>query len=83
MQPLFIRGPSATVRMIILVMASVTLMTVDHRWKSVELVRSAISSVLYPLQYTIDLPIRFFYWADDSLSARQLLLEKNRNFDKR
>ncbi|MBE9564979.1 MAG: rod shape-determining protein MreC [Proteobacteria bacterium] len=83
MQPLFIRGPSATVRMIVLVMASVTLMTVDHRWKSVELVRSAISSVLYPLQYTIDLPIRFFYWADDSLSARQLLLEKNRNFEER
>lgn len=83
MQTLFVRGPSATVRMIVLVMASVTLMTVDHRWKSVELVRSAISSLLYPLQYTIDLPIRIFYWADDSLSARQILLEKNRDFEER
>ena len=83
MQTLFIRGPSATVRMIVLVMASVALMTVDHRWKSVELVRSAISSLLYPLQYTIDLPIRLFYWADDSLSERQVLLEKNRHFEER
>lgn len=83
MQTLFIRGPSATVRMIVLVMASVALMTVDHRWKSVELVRGAISSLLYPLQYTIDLPIRLFYWADDSLSERQVLLEKNRHFEER
>ena len=83
MQTLFVRGPSVTIRMIVLVIASVTLMTVDHRWKSVEMVRSAISTMLYPLQYTIDLPIRLFYWADESLSSRQLLLEKNRDFEAR
>lgn len=83
MQTLFIHGPSSTVRMIVLVIASVTLMTVDHRWQSVELVRSAISGMLYPLQYTIDLPIRLYYWADESLSSRQELLEKNREFEAR
>ena len=83
MQPLFIRGPSATVRMAVLVIASIVLMTVDHRWRSVDLVRSALSSVIYPLQYTIDLPIQLFYWADDALSTQQTLLEKNREFEAR
>ena len=83
MQTLFIRGPSATVRMVVLVIASIVLMTVDHRWHSLELARSALSSVLYPLQYTIDLPIRLFYWADESLSTQQTLLEKNREFEAR
>jgi rod shape-determining protein MreC len=83
MQTLFIRGPSATVRMVVLVIASIVLMTVDHRWHSLEFARSAFSSVIYPLQYTIDLPIRLYYWADEALSARQTLLEKNREFEER
>jgi rod shape-determining protein MreC len=83
MQTLFIRGPSATVRMTVLVIASIALMTVDHRWHSLELVRSTISGVLYPLQYTIDLPIRLFYWADETLSTQQSLLEKNREYEAR
>jgi len=82
-QTLFIRGPSSTVRMVVLVIASIVLMTVDHRWHSLELVRSAFSGVLYPLQYTIDLPIRLFYWADETLSTQQELLEKNREFEAR
>lgn len=83
MQTLFIRGPSATFRMVVLVAASIALMTVDHRWHSLEFVRSALSSVIYPLQYTIDLPIRVFYWVDESISSQQVLLEKNREFEAR
>ena len=83
MQPLFIRGPSATARMVVLLAASVMLMTVDHRWHSLDFVRSTISSILYPLQYTIDLPIRVFYWADESLSSQQTLLKKNRDYEAR
>ena len=83
MQTLFIRGPSATVRMAVLVIASITLMTVDHRWHSVDLVRSALSTVIYPLQYTIDLPIQLYYWEEESLSSRQALFKKNREFEER
>ena len=83
MQTLFVRGPSSTVRMVVLVIASIILMTVDHRWHSLELARSALSGILYPLQYTIDLPIRLFYWADETLSTQQTLLEKNREFEAR
>jgi len=80
---LFVRGPSATVRMVVLVIASIILMTVDQRWHSLELARSAFSGVLYPLQYTIDLPIRLYYWAEETLSTQQALLEKNREFEAR
>ncbi len=83
MQTLFIRGPSATFRMIVLVVASIALMTIDHRWHSLEMVRGALSSVLYPLQYTIDLPIRLYYWADETFSSHQELLERNRELEKR
>ena len=83
MQTLFIRGPSVTFRMVVLVVASIALMTVDHRWHSLEFVRGALSSVIYPLQYTIDLPIRLFYWTDERLSSQQTLLEKNREFEVR
>ena len=83
MQTLFIRGPSATFRMIVLVIASIALMTIDHRWHSLEMVRGTLSSVLYPLQYTIDLPIRLYYWADESFSSHQELLERNRELEKR
>ena len=81
MQTLFLQGPSATLRMIILVMASIVLMTVDHRWNHIEIVRNTLSHLLYPLQYTIDLPIRLYYWADETLSTHQTLLDENRNLN--
>ena len=83
MQGLFTRGPSATFRMVILVIASIALMTLDHRWKSIEFVRSALSSVVYPIQYAIDLPVRLYYWTDEVFSTKQALLEKNREFEAR
>jgi len=83
MQTLFIRGPSSTVRMVVLVIASLILMTADHQWKSLELLRGAFSTVLYPLQYAIDLPIRVYYWSDEVLSTHQTLLQKNRQFEAR
>ncbi len=83
MQTLFSRKPSATIRMLILVVASIALMSVDHRWHQLEVVRSALSTLLYPLQYTIDLPIRFYYWSDEVLTTHQTLLRKNREYEVR
>lgn len=79
MQTLFLQGPPVTLRMIILVVVSIVLMTIDHRWNHLEIVRSTLSHVLYPLQYTIDLPIRLYEWTDKTLSTQQTLLEENKN----
>jgi rod shape-determining protein MreC len=83
MQTLFIRGSSATFRMVLFVIASIALMTIDHRWQSLEMVRSTLSTVIYPLQYTVDLPIRLYYWSDEVLSTKQTLLDKNRDCEAR
>ncbi len=81
MQTLFLQGPSVTLRALILVIASIALMTVDHRWSQMEIVRNTLSHLLYPLQYTIDLPIRLYYWADITLSTHQALLDENRRLE--
>lgn len=77
MQTLFTQGPSVTLRMIILVVVSIVLMTIDHRWNHLEIVRNTLSHILYPLQYTVDLPIRFYNWTEKTLSTQQSLLEQN------
>jgi rod shape-determining protein MreC len=78
MQTLFLRGPSATLRMIILVIISIALMTVDHRWKHLDNVRNTLSYLLFPVEYVVDLPIRLYYWGDETLSTHQTLLKENR-----
>lgn len=79
MKTLFLQGPSVTLRTIILVITCIILMTVDHRWNHLEIVRNTLSHLLYPLQYTIDLPIRVYYWADQKLSFHQTLLKENQD----
>ena len=64
--------------MIILVFASLTLMTVDHRWKHLDAVRNTLSYLLYPVEYLVDLPIRLYYWGDETLSTHRVLLKENR-----
>jgi len=82
MQPLFLQGPSVTLRTILLVIASVVIMVADHRWHALETVRGAIESyVVYPLRYTINLPSRLVEWGDESLSSHELLLSKNRKLE--
>ncbi|MDH5611708.1 MAG: rod shape-determining protein MreC [Gammaproteobacteria bacterium] len=81
MQTLFLQGPSVTLRAIILIIASIGLMTLDHRWGQMENVRNTLSYVLYPLQYTIDLPIRMYHWTDETISTHQTLLDENRKLE--
>jgi rod shape-determining protein MreC len=77
MQTLFLRGPSVTFRAIILVIASIGLMTLDHRQGQMEMVRNTLSYILYPLQYTIDLPIRMYHWTGETLRTQEILLNEN------
>ncbi|VAW58283.1 Rod shape-determining protein MreC [hydrothermal vent metagenome] len=79
MQPLFLQGPSVTLRTILLVIASIVIMVADHRWQTLETVRGGIESyVVYPLRYTINLPSRLVGWWDESLSAQEELLTENK-----
>lgn len=78
MQTLFLRGPSVTLRTIILVILSIILMTADHRWQHLDTVRNTLSYLLFPVEYVVDLPIRLYYWGQQNMSSHQALLRENR-----
>ncbi len=79
MQQIFLRGPSVTLRAIILIIASILIMTADHRWHHLEAARGAIETTLiYPLRYIINIPARLFNWTDESFVSHQQLLDENR-----
>lgn len=52
-------------------------MTVDHRYSHLEAVRNTLSALVYPLQYTVNLPVKFYHWAQDSLISRENLVDEN------
>ena len=77
-QPLFERGPSALARVVVVSVLSVVLMTADHRGRHVDAMRSLLATLVYPLQYAVDLPIRGAGWLADNLSSRRTLMSENR-----
>ena len=59
------------------VVASIVLMSVDHRASHLESVRSLLSTVIYPLQLAIHIPIRTGEWFSEQLSMRHTILAEN------
>lgn len=61
----------------IAVVASIALMSVDHRASHLESMRSLLSTVLYPLQLAIHVPIRAGEWLSEQISTRSTILAEN------
>lgn len=74
---LFVRSLSSHAKIIVFVLVSIALMVFDHKNGHLEFVRSAISTVVYPLQYaagfTTDLPRQI----SALLVSRKTLLDEN------
>ena len=64
-------------RIVAFILASLIMMTVDHRQGHLEKVRSALSVFVYPLQYVANLPITVTNWASEVLKTRARLMEEN------
>lgn len=62
----------------LLVLASIALMTLDHRQQTLEGIRATLSVAVYPLQYLVDLPFAVGSWASETLSSHTTLLNENR-----
>jgi rod shape-determining protein MreC len=56
---------------------SAFLMTADHKAEYLQTLRSALSAVVYPLQYAVHLPIRGAAWLAQNLSSRDALIQQN------
>ena len=65
------------IRAVVAVVASIVLMSVDHRASHLESVRGLLSTVLYPLQLAIHLPIRTGEWLSGQFSGRRTILAEN------
>lgn len=62
----------------VFVVASVVLMTVDHRQQHrLAEARSALSVLVYPLQYAVNFPVEAGEWLKENLATRRRLEEEN------
>jgi rod shape-determining protein MreC len=52
-------------------------MLVDHHQGHLKIIRSALSTLVYPLQYVVNLPVEAAEWVSVSLVTRNNLLEEN------
>ena len=59
-----------------LVSLSVVLMVMDHKYKSLESVRDALSLLVYPIQLVVELPGSMSDWFNESLATRRKLQEE-------
>lgn len=66
-------------RATLLVLASVFLMTLDHRQQHLQAIRSTVAVVLYPMEYLVSLPAKAGNWASEALAARTHLISENRS----
>lgn len=63
--------------MVVFGLASVILMTIDHRQNHLDGVRAALSVAMYPIQFVLDLPAAAGGWAVETFASRRLLQEEN------
>ena len=52
-------------------------MVADHRYGHLESMRAALSAVVYPIQYLVNLPIEGGRWLSRSVVTRENLLREN------
>lgn len=80
---LFAAETAANIRIILFALASIVLMTVDHRQHHLEGMRDALSTFIFPLQYLIQLPVEGGSWLSRYLANRNALLEENARLKER
>jgi rod shape-determining protein MreC len=81
-QPLFVRGPSPLLRLVLFGSISLALMMVDYRLAYLDQIRAQLSLIVYPIQYIVDLPIKTGKLLSDSLHSHVKLLEQRNNLSR-
>ncbi|HXH02329.1 MAG TPA: rod shape-determining protein MreC [Candidatus Competibacteraceae bacterium] len=76
-KPLFAPEASANVRVVVFLLASLALMTLDQRYQQLERLRDVLSTLLYPVQYAMQLPFSAWEQLSRNLASREALVEEN------
>jgi len=67
---------------VVFVLASLVLMTLDHRYGHLEFLRRNLSTLVYPVQFVVNVPVEFSRWAAESFATRTALLKENEHLRK-
>jgi rod shape-determining protein MreC len=62
---------------VVFVVLSIVLMLVDHHQGHLKIIRSALSTLVYPIQYVVNLPVQLTEWVSSSLVTHKSLLKEN------
>lgn len=79
MNPIFARGPLLGLRLILLLILSMALMGYDHQTHKLQSMRSTLSTIVAPIQYSVNLPFKLAAWLHDSAATHSTLVEENAN----
>ena len=72
-----LQARGASLKALFLVVISITVMVVDHRFHHLEVVRTNISLALSPLRYLVSLPVTGGNWIGDWFTSHTELLNEN------
>ena len=76
MPSLFRRRPSLALRLLLATLVALLLLFLDQRGPRLVPLRSALLTVLHPVQQVVDLPFRLWAWGTDNLRERATLREQ-------
>lgn len=77
MKPLFVRGPSPLLRMILALVLSLALIVTDHHFNHLGTLRSALLVLVYPLHVLANVPARLARQAESQLASEEQLRQLN------
>lgn len=67
----------ANIRIIVFILLSLGMMHIDHRYQYLEAVRDVLATLVYPVQYAIQLPLETGSWLSGVLTSHRALLAEN------
>jgi rod shape-determining protein MreC len=76
MPSLFRRRPSLALRLLLATLVALLLLFLDQRGPRLVPLRSALLTVLHPVQQAVDLPFRLWAWGTDNLRERATLRDQ-------
>lgn len=73
---LFSTGPTATVRLIVLIIISLILITLDHKRNTFEFLRSSLNIGVYPIQQIVHIPSAATDYLSENLVSRGTFIDR-------
>ena len=73
------RIPALNTKLIIFVVLSFILLINDQRNNYLSTLRNSIAIAIYPLQSTVEIPLRLINWFDLRIKSKEILIQENQN----